>query len=182
MLLSRLRHRQGYGIHSPFAYKALGDILHPRRGYTYYKLDTLRKIIRQCLLYNKVERSLALDTFRYVARYSPAYYVVSHTLPVQTQEMFVTAVKYADTHIRSLNSNDKSAPYGTLFILHGSESQRVAEILRQGKWAVTALCMDTKEIETLRHLPKSGVLFYSRQYIFYMPYQDMAYVSYDIEF
>ncbi len=31
-----LRHRRGFGIHSPFAYRFITEVLNPRRGYVYY--------------------------------------------------------------------------------------------------------------------------------------------------
>ena len=37
-----LRHRRGFGIHSPFAYRFITEVLNPRRGYAYYSEDNER--------------------------------------------------------------------------------------------------------------------------------------------
>lgn len=36
----RLRHRKGYGIHSPFAFRFITEVLNPPHGYRYYAEDS----------------------------------------------------------------------------------------------------------------------------------------------
>ncbi|MDE6310765.1 MAG: hypothetical protein K2L96_03005 [Muribaculaceae bacterium] len=38
----RLRHRRGFGIHSPFAFRFITEVLNPRRGYVYYAEECVR--------------------------------------------------------------------------------------------------------------------------------------------
>lgn len=38
----RLRHRRGFGIHSPFAFRFITEVLNPPRGYRYYAEEDSR--------------------------------------------------------------------------------------------------------------------------------------------
>ncbi len=38
----RLRHSRGFGVHSPFAFRFITEVLNPPRGYRYYAEDTSR--------------------------------------------------------------------------------------------------------------------------------------------
>lgn len=38
----RLRHRRGFGIHSPFAFRFITEVLNPPRGYRYYAEENVR--------------------------------------------------------------------------------------------------------------------------------------------
>lgn len=35
-MINRLRHRYGFGVHSPFAYELIREVVTPHRGYAYY--------------------------------------------------------------------------------------------------------------------------------------------------
>ena len=55
--LKRLRHRRGFGIHSPWAYTFVREVLCPRRGYAYYAycgLPRLHGHINERLLFRLI--------------------------------------------------------------------------------------------------------------------------------
>lgn len=47
--LSRLRHRRGYGIHSPWAYRFITEALHPRPGALYYAEAAMNTLLERLL-------------------------------------------------------------------------------------------------------------------------------------
>lgn len=64
------RHGRGYGVHSPYAYRMVREVLNPPRGYAYYAYgDIVREISR---LKAPVRPSEALLVFRAVLALSPA--------------------------------------------------------------------------------------------------------------
>ena len=67
---ARLRRTKGFGVHSPFAYEFITEVVRPPKGYDYYAYD---KIERVCRLYSgKREVRYAKLLFRLLCRYNPA--------------------------------------------------------------------------------------------------------------
>lgn len=49
-LYKRWRHTRGFGVHSPFAYRIVKEVVHPPRGYAYYAelrpgMDRIERIV-----------------------------------------------------------------------------------------------------------------------------------------
>ena len=65
----RFRHRRGYGVHSPFAFGLITDVIYERRPYyAYQELEALRRAAKGHLTYpERVDKLL----FRLVNRFSP---------------------------------------------------------------------------------------------------------------
>ena len=61
----RWRHGRGFGVHSPFAYRVVTDILHPARGCEYYSMKRLNYLIRH---YPSRTRRFCRLLFRMAAR------------------------------------------------------------------------------------------------------------------
>ena len=65
----RVRHRRGYGVHSPFAFGLITDVVYEHNPYyAYQELKELRHLARKSLVYpERIDRLL----FRLVNRFSP---------------------------------------------------------------------------------------------------------------
>lgn len=65
----RIRHRRGYGVHSPFAFGLITDVVYEQNPYyAFQKLKELRHLAKRSMMYpERVDRLL----FRLVNRFSP---------------------------------------------------------------------------------------------------------------
>lgn len=67
---ARLRRTKGFGVHSPFAYEFITEVVRPQKGYAY---SAYAEIDRECLEHSgKREARYAKLLFRMLCRYNPA--------------------------------------------------------------------------------------------------------------
>lgn len=84
----RWRHTRGYGVHSPFAYKIVKEVLQDKRGYAYYAYQNLEEAA--C---SRSEIKAARRLMRLAARMD----VGSTFLPADAKKIFLSALKGADS-------------------------------------------------------------------------------------
>jgi hypothetical protein len=177
MWFTRLRHRKGFGIHSPFAYQAVGEVIAPPSTYTYYSTQHL---------FDECERKrVAADTrrmadilFRWCARHNVTTARVTPSLhPIlkdcikaaNSKTRFTTITPSGESALLVTTKNDVSIE-DLLQIMAHEEAPVVIGIGYPG--------IDISH----RLLRDKGILFYSRNEILFIPYAKTAFVKYDIEF
>lgn len=63
----RLRHSHGYGVHSPFAYRMVREVINPSRRYGYYMYDTVSALHTHHICASQLRL-----IFRLVAEFNPS--------------------------------------------------------------------------------------------------------------
>lgn len=174
-----LRHRYGFGVHSPFAYKAVKEILNPSSRYAFYLEGRVALALRQPDMLGKMHRpmrTLAMASFRYACRRHSLSYTISASLPEQTRHAFAHAIRQGCGDAVALApDNPRQADF---IVLQGADGQRAAEVLRKGDSAVVGLGFTPTAIARLIPLCPSGTLFHSRSEFMFLPCPTMAFVDY----
>lgn len=161
--LSRRRHRLGFGVHSPFAYRVVKEIIAPGRKYRYYA----EKAIAAHDSPSRHLTRLALVVHRLAGRFS--YKVKYDALPASVEAL----MRYAAEPV-SCNLLD-DAPV----LLITSKSLEADTLTRACRENVSMLILSKYEaVDT----PKTGVLCIDTDAILYIPYDKTAFVAYDIRF
>lgn len=161
--LSRHRHRKGFGVHSPFAYRVVKDIIAPSRKYRYYAEEAIAG-------YDSPSRQitrLALMVHRLVGRYNYRIKVSALSPSVET------LMRYAAETASRVPSADASV------LLITSAPFRTDTLTRVSQDGITLLILSPFELAAP---PRTGVLFHDTRAALYFPYEKTAFVAYDIRF
>ncbi|MDE7402964.1 MAG: hypothetical protein K2M87_06100 [Muribaculaceae bacterium] len=151
----RWRHTRGYGVHSPYAYQLVKDVIRPPRVYAYYGYEQTDNLAR-CGREIREARML----LRLVNSLRPV--VVS--LPEDTSECFIAAIRCAVPGAKLVHDS-ANADCADMLLLSGDmlAGQSIAELLAvPGR----SLAVSNVSIELRRQifdaLPE-GVLFYGKR-------------------
>jgi hypothetical protein len=177
MWFTRLRHRKGFGIHSPFAYQTVGEVIAPPSIYTYYAIPHLFDECEKKRVPDSTRR-MADILFRWCARHNVTTARVTPSLHPILKE----CIKAANSQTRFTTIT----PQGESAILVTAKSDLFIEDLLQIMTtddAPVVLGIGYPGEFISQHLQRDkGILFYSRREILFIPYAKTAYVKYDIEF
>jgi len=166
--------RKGFGVHSPFAFRTVLDIIAPKRGYTYYRIDDLYDMGFK----SRRELRLAKIIFRITARLNPAFIGVC---PAGDTRWHAAAAK-ARSSIKAACTEEKPIPPKTLLFFNNSDGHsRVDDSSLLSSVAVIARGSHTEELKKRVSRFSTGVLFYSPDTILYFPYPATRFVAYEIE-
>lgn len=99
----RWRHTRGYGVHSPFAYRVVSRVIHPRGGYGYYG-------------YERIEESLSGESTRterrearMLLRLAADAAIRSAYVPAGTPQAYVSALLGAASSLRITHDRSEAA-------------------------------------------------------------------------
>lgn len=177
MWLSRLRHRKGFGIHSPYAYQAVGEVIAPPSIYTYYRIPHFSDECEKKRVPTGTCRMV--DTlFRWCARHSVTTAKVTTALHPILKECILDASP--KTRFSALTPKGESS----LLVAAPADisTQELLQIMTRDD-APVVMGIGYPGVEISQKLQRSkGILFYSLQEILFIPYAKTAYVKYDIEF
>lgn len=160
---SRRRHRLGFGVHSPFAYSMVKDIIAPSARYRYYAEETIADSSR-C---SRHITRLAIIVHRLVGRNNYKTHITA--LPSSVTALFRNAIDLA--------SPVASAESPSMLIT--SAPLRADTLTEMARKSMCLLCMAPY---TSVMPPSTGILFHDTQTVLYFPYEKTAFVSYDIRF
>lgn len=160
--LSRRRHRLGFGIHSPFAYRMVNDIIALNPRYGYYA----EKAIAKADSPSPQTTRMAIIVHRLTARYG--YALTTEGLCSMTERLMRKS--YAKSYPESEGLPElviTSAP------LNGD--------------TLIAACRDNVTLLSLAPIgtftvPVKGILFHDVDASLYFPYAKTAYIAYEISF
>lgn len=161
--LSRRRHRLGFGVHSPFAYRVVKDVIAPGHKYRYYAEEA----IAACDSPSRHITRLAVMVHRLAGRHN--YRVKFDALSPSVEALMRHAAESA------YSSSSADAPV----LLITSESLEADTLTRACREHISLLILSRYEsVDT----PPTGVLFIDTDALLYIPYDKTAFVAYDIRF
>lgn len=178
MLLSRMRHRRGFGIHSPFAYSMVKDVIAPSVRYLYYNENDVAEALLRSKDTDMDSSTLAMTVFRWCS---------SHNVNAWHATASVTeAVRRAVKKSRKKAPISKPSPKGMegLMLVHAADmdADAAAALLNSADAPVTA-GFGFKGKKIAKRMNRStGVLFYAPNGFIFFPYTKTSYVSHDIDF
>lgn len=171
----RKRHSRGFGVHSPYAYRFVKDVIRPGiyGYYAYDFIDDLPEISPRVSRHARwlVRMMIFLGKKRVIA------------FPVSSESLEIAAASLNINLITSgLNDNIIFTSDDLLVITaHSGGCSLITEAI-QGGSAVFAMDPDSKMRMQLTTPIQKGLLFKSERCLLLIPRKEMEYVAYDIEF
>lgn len=164
----RWRHSKGYGVHSPYAYRFVTDVLRPGDYgyYAYHVAERLLKRNRRAML-ELVKFTIRLAVFLGTKRiiYGDSLKGLAEVIAKSLNISWMALNKSRD-----LNPED-------LIILDENSLDAKSSCLSS---PVLALKPDFQLRKVLEEPQNTGLLMKGKNKIVFIPRKDMAYVSYDI--
>ena len=168
----RKRHARGFGVHSPFAYRFVTDVIHPGR-YGYYAFDEIDddtalspKVCRDAKWYVRIARFL--ESQRFV---TPGDIPTGARRAAKALGVDVISAKegrWKDSDILIVNGED-----GSYKLIKGALEAGIP---------VLAIQPDTRLRRRLEEPIAKGLALYSKNKILIVPRDAMAFTSYQIDF
>lgn len=171
----RKRHSRGFGVHSPYAFKFVGDVIRPK-NYGYYAYDAINdlpdvspKIARKAKWFIRLAVFLKAKRF-VVSSLSPqALSLAADALGIECRQL----------------KDDKSFGFhpGDFMVIESSTSNLdiIVKAL-DSSVAVLAVNPDNSLRQFLSRPIQNGLLFEDKNKMLLIPRKEMAYVAYDINF
>lgn len=168
-ILERYRHSRGFGVHSPFAFALVNDVLRRSRGYAYYGDEELDHVIYNCNpAHGRRVRRRACVLLRLAARLGFSSAWVDKSLCGNERRILMLALRLANPSISF------STP-ASLIIVRAITAERFRELTGSG-----CSVMVTEPEETLA-TSAPGFLFESRNYVLFVASKSVeSCVSYSI--
>lgn len=170
------RHSKGFGVHSPYAYKFVTDVLKPGR-YGYYAYLELGKRLEgkehhDYKLQNLVKFTIRLAVFLGAKK-------ILWSANSRFAQLAALSLKLKGKDLNHVNLKELSS--SDLLAIEGSFSD-ITLLKRALDNGITIFALNpSHEIRTLLETPlTSGVLFKDRNSLILIPRPEMAYVSYPI--
>lgn len=173
--LSRLRHRRGFGIHSPYAYTVVKNIIAPSRGYAYYcerrpEIMNADRCDREVRIARMLMRWCAAQGCRKVRAGDgvPALLLQAMTIAGADVARYWVGDNYADVSVIVLSAGDISLP-------------QLGEMLADEQSAmIFYLGTDYGKVWAKVAGRDTGILFYSPGALMLIPYSKTKFTYYDI--
>lgn len=176
-LYIRWRHSKGYGVHSPYAYRFITDVLKPG-DYGFYAYDQLEILNKNF----KTQRS---------SFYKEAKFLIRLCVFLDTKRIITCKTKYPEAQIVAkalkkvyycCESSVPSFKEGDTLILtpNGSIDTEVIKKALEHKVPVYAVNPSAEERKLLETPLSHGVLFNAPSKLLLIPRQKMEYVAYSI--
>lgn len=153
----RWRHTRGYGVHSPFAYMLVNEVVHPPKAYGYYNYDAILpdiphnyygKIYRHACTLLRLSARLDVDS-AYIPQYALAVPFIA-ALKGANSGMRITAVLADADNCTLIGTASDYVPLATLKKLLQKEGRIVAMRNVPSDW----------DIQLFEALP-SGIMLHS---------------------
>lgn len=176
----RWRHSKGYGVHSPYAFRFINDVVRPG-NYGYYAYDNLEQYSRG----ESIESRWFFKDARFIIRLS----VFLKTKRIVTLGKRIGEARIAAKALKITYYNCESPesltpkPGDLLIIFTGREEYR--EVIHRAieKDVAIYAVSPCREIEEVIEKPiEHGVLFEGKTKLILIPRKEMEYVSYSVKF
>lgn len=155
-IIERYRHSRGYGVHSPFAFVLVNDVLRRSRGYAYYGYEELDHVIYN---YNPAHgrrvRRRACVLLRLTGRLGFSSAWVDQSLGDIERKILMLALRLANPSISFRTS-------ASLIIVRAITAERFREITDSG------FSIMVTEPEEMLATSAPGFLFESRSYVLFV--------------
>lgn len=176
----RWRHTKGYGVHSPYAFRFLKDVVRPG-NYGYYAYDNLEKFARG----EYVERNSFFKEVRFLIRLC-IFLKTKRIITIREKNSVagVTAKALQITYFNSKTSEGITFKEGDLLLLSNSVKEDSNLINKAiGENVPVYSILPGLECRKVIETPiDRGVLFNGNSELLLIPRKEMEYVSYTIRF
>ncbi|MCM1369048.1 MAG: hypothetical protein NC204_01620 [Candidatus Amulumruptor caecigallinarius] len=171
----RWRHSRGYGVHSPFGYEIVKQVLHPGNYAWYGYRDISNATVGSTRLTERRSRLLL--------RLASHLNVQSAYIPNNAHPAYITALKCANSRVRL---EHKRTEIKNVDLICTSDNeldiQYIMEYIGRASGAVAIINPGASLHETVFTAMKEGVMFYSPAGILAICRRGMQKVSYSINF
>lgn len=174
----RLRHSYGHGVHSPFAFSLIENVIRPG-DYHFYGYHDIDRTYYRSSPSTESQRSLARFLLRLMVFLGSKTLYHSGELP----EVVATSVKCAGAVTSSTGTSVIPQHLGfPLLLMQGDEVDPMALRNYLGGGSAVLAIMPGKEIKNLlTQEMECGVAFYDNRAVLAVPRQETAFVSYECQ-
>lgn len=162
--ISRMRHSRGFGVHSPYAFMLIHDLIESR--YAYYSDDSLEEILRRVPEYKHDNRIL----FRIAARMQPDHIRIYGAGNPAAEE----AVRLSRPKIKN------SGEHGLIYISSPGFDKEFLKYSRIPDQIILARKLKPESLAFIEENINYGLLLYSPRLTLFIARKEMAFLSYDI--
>ena len=171
----RWRHTRGFGVHSPYSYRFVRDVLRPGRygHYAYHKADHLALSPEYDAWHFRKDIYFLIRLFIFLETKRVIFSSDDKTIEIACKSLGIPCVKMVEEY-----------RLGDLKILKGKQKMAVPSLDNAVQSGVAILGINVeKEIRAELEKPiEKGLLLTSPTKILLIPRQEMEYVSYTINF
>lgn len=171
----RWRHTRGYGVHSPFAYQMVTEVINGRRGYAYYGEEALENKLKG---YDRNLRRFALKVMRLASRLDIGSTFISNNID---KNFFENALKAANSRM-ALTSAEELADNSRLIITDGNdiEFEKLEKLLERPGRVLLLMNVPKGWNERLFDSLEEGLMFHGKKNSLLINRPMMHKVSYSI--
>lgn len=172
----RWRHSRGYGVHSPFAYRIVKEVINPERGYGWYGYKPLSDKYRGKVSDGTIRRSLMLLRLASFLDIGSAYIA-----DFSDRKIIEYALKQVNSKI-GLTSDAQLADNARLIITDGKSLglEKLSKLLERPGRAVYIRDIPSKWTEKLFENLDEGLMLHSRRNALLISRPGMMKVSYTL--
>ncbi|MDE6410135.1 MAG: hypothetical protein K2K81_07845 [Muribaculaceae bacterium] len=172
----RLRHTYGFGVHSPFAYRMVKDVVRPGRGYAWYGYEDIDAGVNSSNASLKIERQAKMF-HRLISFLAPQ----SLFLPHGIAPLFHTAAAAADSRMR-IERKPKNATECEMIATHETfiPLERLKAHLLTPGHSLVFMNMPSGWADTLFEALPAGLMLHSPQNAILIHRPEMMKVAYAI--
>ena len=176
----RLRHRRGYGVHSPFIYSLLKDLSAPPGSY-YNDLILTEELSG----HNRHLRRKAFLIHRLIARLKPEYLYIEDN---QWKDIFRQTATLADSRIKILSALPEKGMKPSMIVYTGKHAEsRIEEMIDflKSEGQILVLCGEKNDIENavdgIRNRLSHGWAVIDRQIAIFISSSLTPFIDYEVK-
>ncbi|MDE6296985.1 MAG: hypothetical protein K2L89_03980 [Muribaculaceae bacterium] len=176
MSYKALRHTYGFGVHSPFAFNLVKDVVRPGRGYEWYGYEDIDAAINSRRAGYKIERQAKMF-LRLLSFLNPG----SLFLPLGIDPLFHTAAVASGKKMR-IERKPKSASECEMIATHESfiPLDRLKEHIAKPGNSIVIMDLPDGWADALFELLPEGLMLHSKRNAIIIHRPDMMKLSYNI--
>lgn len=172
----RIRHTYGFGVHSPFAFRMVKEVVSPGRGYAWYGYEDIDAAVNSRRASWKIMRQAKMF-HRLLSFLNPK----SLFLPLGIDPLFHTAAAASDSRMR-IERKPKLANDCEMIATHSSflPIERLRTHLQTPGHSVVVMNIPSGWAQTLFESLPEGLMLYSRRNAIIIHRPEMMKVAYTI--
>lgn len=175
-LLSRLRHKRGFGIHSPYAYRVVKHVIAPAKGYGYYAEKGNRTLLADA---DSITTSLCEMLYRWCASQGCNKLVLGKSIHDKVACVLGGVCKTIS--VLSKKSDILSADVAFLRFEDLTKDEWPKILKNSDKTVIIGIGIPIDDAWEDTRKRTTGIFFYSRDAIMLIPYNGTAFTYYDMD-
>ena len=176
----RWRHYKGYGVHSPFAYQMVNDVVNPG-NYGYYVYSEIKKSLKKETSFDELHKESDLKLIARLAISLGCNRIIALGFQSLLLRRLTLALKKKYESCKTISFLRK--PASDLVVITGSSvsSLEIDKMMEAGI-AVISFNPDFELRNELEKERQNGLVFTGKNIIIAIPRREMAFVSYAMKF